>query len=438
LSRKYIHESFDHQFSHLQIDEQKCSILFLFVGRSLCQLRGTTSLRVLGIVFLLLLTACSSSFERTPTQLAPQSQPRSTDTLPPTAYLTEIPSTSQPDPTAVKSSPTTLQPTKTATQTNIPTFTSTAIPLETFTSPLLRSGVIPQAYVIDTCSYLERRWAGDGSPPGTIVVPIMFHSIYKDGRIVNDPKEISVTEFESFHTFARSLGFETITTEQLYAFLDHNALIPARSMIMIVDDRRPGVIQERFMPVLDQYDWSVTSAYITDPDSLMWAWELMDQLFATGRVDIQSHGYSGQLYIVEGTTEEEIHQEIDRSTDVLEERYGKRPIALIWPGGNFTQAAVRIARQDGYQLGFTAYSRGPLMFNWIPLGEEERLIGDPLMVLPRAWSNSAIYNLEQALEIADKAQAYAEENFKIEARWYNASCGGSLIPPFDESDAPDP
>jgi hypothetical protein len=77
-------------------------------------------------------------------------------------------------------------------------------------------------------------------------------------------------------------------------------------MIMIVDDRRPGLIQERFMPILELHDWSVTAAYITDPDSLNWAWELMDQLVATGRVDIQSLGYSGQLYIVEGTDDEKI------------------------------------------------------------------------------------------------------------------------------------
>jgi hypothetical protein len=257
----------------------------------------------------------------------------------------------------------------------------------------------------------------------------MFHSIYKDGRAVDDPKEISVTEFEGFISAARTLGFETITTKQLYDFLEHNAYIPPRSMIMIVDDRRPGVIQERFLPKLDQYDWTVTAAYITDPDSLIWAWELMDQLHETGRVDIQSHGYSGQVYIVESTTGEEIHSEIDRSTVVLEERYGTRPIAIIWPGGNFTLLAVEIARQDGYQLGFTAYSRGPLMFNWIPLGEEERSIGDPLMLLPRAWSNSAAFNLEQAVEMGEQASEFAQEHYPEEALWYSTVCGGELSPP---------
>jgi peptidoglycan/xylan/chitin deacetylase (PgdA/CDA1 family) len=387
--------------------------------------------KLLSLSVLILLTGCSAISEGTPTQLPTSIPINPTHTLPHTQTRT-------PAPTQIKTptneaSPTVLLPTVSQTPAISPSPTITLEPIEIYTSTLLRSGIFPEKYIEDTCKYLERRWANDGSPPGTVVVPIMFHSIYKDGRNVTDPKEISVSEFESFVTTARFLGFETITTEQLYDFLDHNARIPPRSMIMIVDDRRPGVILERFMPVLDQYDWSVTAAYITDPESLNWAWELMDQLNETGRVDIQSHGYSGQVYIVESTTEEEIHLEIDRSTVVLEDRYGKRPIAFIWPGGNFTAQAVAIARQDGYRLGFTAYSRGPLMFNWIPLGEEERLIGDPLMLLPRAWSNSAAFNLDQAVEIADKAQSEAQRNFEIEARWYRSSCEGELAPPEEES-----
>ena len=49
-------------------------------------------------------------------------------------------------------------------------------------------------------------------------------------------------------------------------------------MMIIVDDRRPGLIRDWLMPVLEQYDWTATPANIADPDSLLWAWDLMDQL----------------------------------------------------------------------------------------------------------------------------------------------------------------
>jgi hypothetical protein len=230
----------------------------------------------------------------------------------------------------------------------------------------------------------------------------------------------------AFVDYARSLGFETITTRELLGFLQDNTKIPLLSMILIVDDRRPGLIQEWFMPVLEQNNWTVTSAYIADPNSFNWAWELMDRLYTSGRMEVQSHGYSGQLYILPDTPVDQIQNEIWNSTPVLEEHFSDRPIAFIWPGGNFTPDSVQIAGEGGYELGFTVYSRGPLMFNWIPLGEEERAVNNPLMVLPRSWSNSVNVNLDEAVKVSEQAAAYAEENYSTEAAWYKAYCGGEL------------
>ena len=298
--------------------------------------------------------------------------------------------------------------------------------LELFSSRVLREGVQPQAYLEDQCAYLRMRWSADGSQPGSVVVPIMFHSIVQNGTRVTDPKDITADQFKNFVDYAQSLGFETITSQELRGFLSENASIPTRSMMIIVDDRRPGLIREWLMPVLEENDWTVTSAYIADPSSLKWAWDMMDQLYSLGRMEVQSHGYTGKLYIVPETPEDQIQNEIWNSTPVLEEHFGTRPIAFIWPGGNFTPLSVQIARQGGYELGFTAYSRGPLLFNWIPLGEEERVVNDPLMVLPRAWSSAVNVNLDEAVKIGDQAAAFAEQSFPTEADWYSTYCGGEI------------
>ena len=107
----------------------------------------------------------------------------------------------------------------------------------------------------------------------------MFHSIVLDGTQVADPnKDMTDEQFNNFVEYARYLGFETITTRELLDFLTGNASIPPRSMMIIVDDRRPGLIRDWLMLVLEQYDWTATPANIADPDSLLWAWDLMDQL----------------------------------------------------------------------------------------------------------------------------------------------------------------
>jgi len=348
--------------------------------------------------------------------------------LPPTVPATQTATqTLSPTPTL------TFTPTPTRTHTPSPTITQTFTPsptpasLEVWTTNLLRGEAQPVSYLPNPCFYLQRRWAADASPPGTVVVPVMFHSVAKDGRIISDPKDINETQFLNFMQNARLQGFQTITTQQLKDFLLTNAKIPEHSLILILDDRRPGVVSNNFMPLLEEYDWQLTLAYIADPDHFQWATELVQEQNKSGRLDVQSHGYSGELYITDQSSEEEIRHEILDSTAVLEKQFGQRPQAFIWPGGNFTSLAVGIAREGGYQLGFTAFSRGPILFNWIPQGIAERAINDPLMLLPRAWSNSMPVNIDQALKIGEQSRLQAEESFDQEAQYFRTYCGGEIV-----------
>jgi peptidoglycan/xylan/chitin deacetylase (PgdA/CDA1 family) len=302
---------------------------------------------------------------------------------------------------------------------------------QTYLSPLINPGVTPQAYLEDACRAVQQRWAPLSSRPGTVVLPVMFHHIYKNGWNVRHSQEISERVFLNFVERAHELGFETITTAQLSDFLEHNASIPPRSMILILDDRRLKVVREYFLPLWEEYNWTVTLAYISGPEVTSKEWEEIEGLTASGAVEVQAHGYlhNEQSYVRDQTPEDVILQEINVPTIILESHSGRKPQAIIWPGGHFNAFGVTAARQAGYQLGFTVYSRGPLMFNWIPLGEAEQAVGDPLMVLPRGWSSEAIQKLEMAAQIGEQARLHAERNFEQEARWYREVCRGELTPP---------
>jgi peptidoglycan/xylan/chitin deacetylase (PgdA/CDA1 family) len=301
-------------------------------------------------------------------------------------------------------------------------------PLEVFTHSLLRVGVIPQTYITDPCEQLRLRWGADKAEPGTIVVPIMFHGIRSAGKTIAEGDDISITEeqFNAFILYAKNLGFETITSQQLRDFLYENRYIPPRSMILIVDDRRPGTVEEYFLPALQANNWTVTLGWIIgDTNDTLWA--RMEQLNNTGLLDVQSHGYLHR-YIIEGMPEETIREEVAASIPILEAHFGKKPIAFVWPGGNFVSQAASIAREVGYQLAFTAYSRGPLMFNWIPQGEPERAVGDPLMTLPRFWSTDVTLPLDTSIQIGDAARTAALDAWTDEAAYYQIYCGGQLKP----------
>jgi peptidoglycan/xylan/chitin deacetylase (PgdA/CDA1 family) len=320
----------------------------------------------------------------------------------------------------------TLTPSTTPSLTQTPTLTRTPFSLTNFSFDFRPSEVSAQQY-LDQCEYLSNRWGEEKSKPGTIVVPIMYHSVRKSGRPLQDEMQVTQEYFEYTMEYAEKLGFETITTEELIGFLYHNEPIPQYSMILIIDDRRLGVVQEHFMKFLDEYDWTVTLAYITGVAS-EFEWMEFERLNVNNRLDLQAHGFlhNAETYITEFTPKDVIEQELYAPIPIIEEKTGRRPEAFIWPGGNFTTESVQMAREAGYKVGFTVYSRGPIMYNWIPLGTTEKKVGDPLLVLPRFWSSSATINLENAIEISELAQKFAEENKKKEELWFQNYCSDFL------------
>jgi peptidoglycan/xylan/chitin deacetylase (PgdA/CDA1 family) len=375
--------------------------------------------RIFAITMMIVVLSIPSCIDENGTRLSPPIS--STETR----ILSEATQTPAPKPTQVSEVvPTEPEETKEIS----PTTTPVPFQGEIFDSDILWDDVIPVEYIEDQCEYLQLRWDQDNSPPGTIVAPIMFHSVRKSGREITDSTSISEEYFHAVLTHANELGFETITTEELIAFLRTNARIPPRSMIMFLDDRRPGVT-ERFLPYLELNDWTLTLGWIIE-DQREYLWNWMETLAESARLDIQSHGY-WHRYIVDETSDDIITEEIYGPIPFLEEHFGYRPIAFIWPGGNFTEKSIQIAHEAGYQIGFSAYAHGPLQFNWIPQTIEEIELGDPLMTLPRYWSPVAWRNLDEAVQMSSDSKAHALEQYPAEAEWYRKSCGDELPPPPD-------
>ncbi len=291
---------------------------------------------------------------------------------------------------------------------------------EIFFPDSMKPGVSPVAYLNNPCQYLENRLGEEKSTPGTVVVPIMFHSIVQPDRPINDTTSITIAYFEKFMETAAELGFSTITTQELVDFLDHNQAIPERSMLLILDDRRPGVT-ELFMPYLEDMDWTLTLGWIAADSTRDSVWETMTDLASTGRLDVQSHGYN-HIYIQDYISTAQIEEELYKPIEVIEARFGTRPIAHVWPGGNFDERAIAMATEAGYQVGFTVYSRGPIMYNWIPLGEPEMAMAAPLMVLPRFWSTVAVQALEEAVMVSEAAKKFYSAIETAEREYYLYYC----------------
>lgn len=376
-------------------------------------LRIITNLSLLAII----LTACASQASP-PTPDMSAALTRAVETafaqLQPT--LTEIPSeTPVPPPTAIRTPP--------------------ALP-STFVASQLNPLDIPHTYIQDTCQYIYDKWNSNNAAPGTVVMVIMFHGVDKEKA--TDVNDISVQDFNRLMNDVKEQGFEAINMTQMAEFVDHNAKIPPRSVLLISDDRHQGAyFNDHFRPYHDQWGWPVVNGWISLEDGPR-ALSLEDNiaLEAEGWVDHQSHGYIHNINMGDSSTDEFIKTEFEKSISDLEQNFNKTPIAIIWPGGGFGTRPVQFAREYGYRLGFTINPRGPIMYNWVPLANQpdparpaflpEGYVNDPRMVLPRYWPYQVQANLDAVRNIGDDAAAYAEQNKATELEYYDIMCSPTL------------
>ncbi len=326
--------------------------------------------------------------------------------------------------------------------TSTPTLTETPIPTPTvprtppalpaiYQTTYLNSHDSPHTYISDTCQYLKAKWEPKNAAPGTIVMVIMFHGINKDSSSL-DNNDITVQDFNKLMNSLKELGFEAINATQLADFLDYNAPIPQRSVVLTYDDRHRAEAFEHFRPYYEQWGWPVINGWISafGGDDQFLQENVM--LSKEGWVDYEAHGVVHNINISPGSTDEFIYSELQGSIDNLQKYFGKTPIAYIWPGGGFTPRGTEVAREVGYRVGFTVNPRGPIMFDWIPLADAEDPgrptwipegpANDPRLTLPRYWPREALSQLDIIRAIGNEAAAYAQQNKSTELEYYDILC----------------
>lgn len=325
-----------------------------------------------------------------------------------------------------------------STETPAPTAAATEVDAGTppalapiFTTSLLDPGVTPHTYIQDSCEYLKAKWSSTNSPPGTVVMVIMIHSISKGAATAAN--EISNQDFTKLMNDLHDAGFQAIFTQELSDFLYSNAKIPQRSVLLVQDDRHAAAnFNDHFRDYWNQWAWPVVSGWISALGGSDPVLAENVALAQEGWVDYQAHGVIHNTPMSDSSSDDFLTGELQGSLTNIQKYFGKTPIAIIWPGGGFGVRPVQFARKFGYQLGFTTNPRGPLMYDWIPLADQEDpghpleiaegFVNDPPMVLPRFWDTDARSHIDQVREIGNQAAAYAESQKATELQYYNSVC----------------
>ncbi len=300
-----------------------------------------------------------------------------------------------------------------------------------FQTDLLNKLDTPHTYVEDTCLEIKNRWGEGKAAPGTVVMAIMYHSIVK-GETVEQDNAVTVEQHQQLIRDLHDQGFTAITTEQFIAFMENNDYIPERSVLLIVDDRHSEEnYAEHFKPYYEQWGWPVINAWISAEGTTQELWDGNAHAEAEGYVDHQAHGVVHNQPMSDGSTDEYLIGELKGSKDAIEEHFGKTPRAIIWPGGGFGYRPIEIAKEYGYKVGFTTHPRGPVMYNWVPLCDEDDATRpayakdggmDPLFVIPRYWDTDAAEHVDTVRQIGKAAKAYYEANKETELEYYDIVC----------------
>jgi hypothetical protein len=306
----------------------------------------------------------------------------------------------------------------------------------TFVASQLNKLDTPHTYITDTCQYLRDKWNSNNATPGTVVMVVMFHGITQEKA--ERTHDISKQDFKKLMSDLKDQNFEAINAAQLADFMDHNARIPARSVLLIQDDRHFAEnFNEHFRPYWEKWGWPVVNAYIAK-DERPDLWAENAALAAEGWVDYQAHGVIHNENMSDASTDEFLTGELQGAVTNLQKYFNKTPVAIIWPGGGFGVRPVQFARQYGYRLGFTVNPRGPIMYNWVPLADQadpgrpaflpEGYVNDPRMVLPRFWPYQVQANLDTVRVIGQDAAAHAEQNKATELEYYEIMCAPTMGP----------
>jgi hypothetical protein len=314
---------------------------------------------------------------------------------------------------------TTAAPETVSLQTNEPAQATPYPPLEVLQSKYLNPLDTPHTYIQDSCLYLINRWNRLNADPGTVVMVVTFNEdiLYDFSRIM-----------EQLH----NQGFKAINTQQFLTFMERNGNIPPRSVLIIQDNNHSANDFKRFREYWELWNWPVVNGWVSEPNTPEALWQENINLEIEGWVDHQAQGVIPGTVLSDDSSKTVISRELKGSITAFAERYAKNPLAIIWPSGGFGSRPLQAARQLGYQLGFTSNSRGPVMYNWVPLADEfdpqrptylpEGAIHDPLMTIPRYSQDQVLNAIDQVRVTGNQATEFARKNRAAEFEYYKAVC----------------
>jgi peptidoglycan/xylan/chitin deacetylase (PgdA/CDA1 family) len=220
-----------------------------------------------------------------------------------------------------------------------------------------------------------------GRPVSARRVPILCYHRLTTGR--GTRMETPAAAFERQLRYLRDNGYTVISLDDLAAFLEGRADVPARAVVITIDDGYRSTYDIAY-PLLKRYGAPATVFVYTDfvgaRDAMTPA--QLRELRQSGLVEIQSHTKTHGDLRPRGpagagaTWRRQIQLELAGSRDRLGELAGEKPTALAYPYGAADAQVTALAAGAGYSLGLTLIRGGNESWTSPLLLHRDMIFGD--------------------------------------------------------------
>jgi peptidoglycan/xylan/chitin deacetylase (PgdA/CDA1 family) len=217
-------------------------------------------------------------------------------------------------------------------------------------------------------------------PDGYQTIPILAYHRFgdKDGKMVVTPEA-----FAAQLAYLAENDYSVIRLTDLADFLSGTRALPRRAVLLTVDDGYASFYQHAY-PLLKRHKFPATvfvySDFIGAKDALTWA--QMQEMIASGLIDIQSHSKSHESLVamLPGESERSYRARLDKELtagrDLLQRNLGVTVSMFAYPYGDTNSAVVERVEKADYRLAVTVNPGGNPFFASPLLLQRTMIFGD--------------------------------------------------------------
>lgn len=191
-------------------------------------------------------------------------------------------------------------------------------------------------------------------------IPILcYHQFTTQSRTTNR-MVVTATEFKQQMQYLYDHGYQVVTLDALYRFIQGHQELPDKAVVITIDDGYRSYL-DIAVPILKRYQFPSTMFIYPDfiGAGLALTWRELRSFSHDPLIDIQSHSKSHDSLSPKPSGEEakaykqRLEKEVLQAQKILDDRADHKTTHFAYPYGNTSKTLIELLDYHQYRLGLT-------------------------------------------------------------------------------------